>query len=175
MTAAAGLERNDYLATPSDTAAPTQPTRRGRYNSRADDPTLDARDGVRHVFRPSFRDLTGGWRCKAALTVQDQLKSGLTSTGPPTLSTVGTLSLYKALPLPGYSHSVFAVRAAGGYADTRANGYFEVGGVSGSTFQILPGIAIGGGTQTFGVRGFDPATLLGTERPLRGRLSYVCH
>jgi hypothetical protein len=160
VTAAAGLERNDFLATPSDTLLPLVDTS-GRYNS-ATIPTVTLAAAYATYSIPPFA-ISPEDGLSTAVTVQDQLKSGVTSMGPPTLSTVGTLSLYKALPLPGYSHSVFALHAAGGYADTRANGYFEVGGISGGTFQILPGIAIGGGAQTFGVRGFEPATLLGVE------------
>jgi hypothetical protein len=38
---------------------------------------------------------------------------------------------------------VIALRGSGGYADERANGYFLVGGVGGSTFEIIPGYVIG--------------------------------
>ena len=70
-------------------------------------------------------------------------------------------TLFKALDLPGYSHHVLAGRLAGGWADTKSNAYFEVGGLSGSTFQVFSGYTIGEGRRTFPVRGFAPATLRG--------------
>jgi len=50
-------------------------------------------------------------------------------------------------------------------------GYFGVGGVSGGTFQIIPGYAVGEGRVTFPVRGFEQSTLLGT-RAFSGSLEY---
>ena len=63
------------------------------------------------------------------------------------------------------------MRGAGGWADDNANGYFAVGGVSGTTFQIIPGYVLGEGFKTFPVRGFPSGTLLGT-RALVGSAEY---
>jgi outer membrane protein assembly factor BamA len=93
------------------------------------------------------------------------------ATGGQSFSTVGTASLYKSLDLPGFAHHVIALRGAGGYADERAAGYFSVGGVSGSSFQIIPGYTLGEGRKTFPVRGFSAGTLNGT-RAVTGSAEY---
>ncbi|MEO7104294.1 MAG: hypothetical protein ABI311_12935 [Gemmatimonadaceae bacterium] len=63
-------------------------------------------------------------------------------------------SAYKSLDLPGFAHHVIAVRAAIGGADRRSPSEFEVGGVSGSSVEIVPGITFGSAARTFPVRGF---------------------
>ena len=97
----------------------------------------------------------------AQFTIRDRLRSGETGHGSYSLSNVGILSLYKSLDFPGFAHHVLALRFAGGYADERSNGYYEIGGTSGSTFEIVPGYSVGEGRKTFGVRGFLPASLIG--------------
>jgi Tol biopolymer transport system component len=76
-------------------------------------------------------------------------------------SIVASASAFKSLPLPGFAHHVLALNVAGGYQDSRGTGYFEVGGVSGGSLDILPGYALGEGRRTFGVRGFPAGSLLG--------------
>ncbi|MEO7103860.1 MAG: hypothetical protein ABI311_10820, partial [Gemmatimonadaceae bacterium] len=63
-------------------------------------------------------------------------------------------SAYKSLDLPGFAHHVIAVRAAIGGADRRSPSEFEVGGVSGSSVEVVPGITFGSAARTFPVRGF---------------------
>ena len=48
-----------------------------------------------------------------------------------------------------------------GWAKTNAS--FEVGGVSGGTFQILPGYTVGEGRRSFPVRGFPAGALSGVR------------
>ena len=76
------------------------------------------------------------------------------STGVAGRSAVAIGSAYKSLDLPGFAHHVIAVRAAIGAADERSPSEYEVGGVSGSSFQIVPGISFGSAARTFPVRGF---------------------
>ncbi|HTR79793.1 MAG TPA: hypothetical protein VMH39_16870, partial [Gemmatimonadaceae bacterium] len=166
-TVAAGVQRHDYRATPDSLLALVDTS--GRYNP-AVIPVMTIAGGFAAYSIPPFA-ISPEDGLAAAVTVRDRLKSGFTSTGPPTISTVGTLAVFKSVPLPGYSHSVVALRGALGDADTRSNGYYQVGGISGSTFQIVPGIAIGEGAQTFGVRGYEPATLIGV-RALAGSAEY---
>ena len=82
-------------------------------------------------------------------------------TVPGTTSVVAQATAYKSLDLTGYAHHVLALRAAGGTQDNRGTGYFEVGGLSGGTLDVLPGYTLGEGRRTFGVRGFPAATLFG--------------
>lgn len=91
---------------------------------------------------------------------------------PVTRSAVGVISGYRSLPrLPGFAHHVLAARVAGGWADDAATGDFEAGGVSGGSVELLPGIVVGEGPRTFGVRGVPAATLHGT-RAVAGTLEY---
>jgi outer membrane protein assembly factor BamA len=58
---------------------------------------------------------------------------------------------------------VIAVRAAGGYADSRAITNLSVGGISGSIVDVGSGYTLGDSPRTFGVRGFSPSA----ERGIR--------
>ena len=87
-------------------------------------------------------------------TVRDRLTSGATASAGRASAPSDPAAIYKSLDLPGFAHHVLALRGAGGWADDNANGYFSVGGVSGNTFQIIPGYVLGEGRKTFPVRGF---------------------
>ena len=76
------------------------------------------------------------------------------STGVAGRSAVAIGSAYKSLDLPGFAHHVIAVRAAIGAADARSPSEYEIGGVSGASFEIVPGISFGSAARTFPVRGF---------------------
>jgi len=104
-------------------------------------------------------------------TLRDRFRSGVNASGGQSVSIVGISSIYKSLDLPGFAHHVIALRGAGGWADERASGYFSVGGISGSTFQVIPGYTVGEGRRTFGVRGFAPGTLVGI-RAFTGSAEY---
>ncbi|HEV8446652.1 MAG TPA: hypothetical protein VGQ44_07520 [Gemmatimonadaceae bacterium] len=133
-------------------------------------PTLTAALGYANYQRPPFSiSPEDGFQFNA--TVRDRLRSGPAGQGGASLSTVGILSLYKSLDLPGFAHHVIALRGAVGWADVNANGYYVVGGVSGGTFQIVPGYTVGEGRSTFPVRGFPSGTLFGT-RAFAGTAEY---
>ena len=105
-----------------------------------------------------------------AFTARERYRSDAPSTTA-SLSVVGTTSGYKSLDLPGFAHHVLALRVAAGWADRRSATAFEVGGTSGSTFGVLPGYEVGEGRRTFGVRGFDNASVYGTSA-VAGSLEY---
>ncbi len=91
---------------------------------------------------------------------------------PTTRSAVGALSGYRSLPwLPGFAHHVLAARLAGGWADDAATNEFQAGGVSGGVVELFPGVVVGEGQRTFGVRGVPAATLYGT-RAAAGSVEY---
>jgi len=125
-------------------------------------PTLIAAVGFANYQRPPF-SISPEDGIQFNTTVRDRLRSGPAGQGSSSLSTVASLSLFKSLDLPGFSHHVLALRGAAGFADDRADGYYSVGGVSGGTFQIVPGYSIGEGRSTFPVRGFPAGTLIGTR------------
>lgn len=80
-------------------------------------------------------------------------------------------SAAKSLPLPGFARHVVAVRTAYGVASEDASTPFALGGVSGTSLEVLPGLSIGGERRTFFVRGFAPGTAVGT-RALAGSVEY---
>lgn len=91
---------------------------------------------------------------------------------PTTRSAVGALSVYRSLPwLPGFAHHVLAARVAGGWADDAATNEFQAGGVSGGVVELFPGVVVGEGQRTFGVRGVPASTLYGT-RAAAGSVEY---
>lgn len=81
------------------------------------------------------------------------------------------MSAAKSLPLPGFARHVVAVRAAHGVASENAVNLFELGGISASSLEVLPGLSIGGERRTFFVRGFAPGTVVGS-RAIAGSAEY---
>lgn len=67
---------------------------------------------------------------------------------------VAAAKAYKSLDLPGFAHHVIALRGAAGYTDQETFSRFTVGGVSGSSVSLVPGVSLGDSRRTFGVRGF---------------------
>ena len=100
-------------------------------------PTLIAALGFANYQRPPF-SISPEDGVQFNATVRDRLRSGPAGQGGGSLSTVGILSLYKSLDLPGFSHHVLALRGAAGWADVNATGYYVVGGISGSTSRSFP-------------------------------------
>ena len=72
-------------------------------------------------------------------------------------------SVAKSLPLPGFARHAIAARAALGVTDNSARSGFAVGGISGSTIELLPGLSYGDPQRTFFVRGFDPSAQQGVR------------
>ena len=157
LTGGVGIEHRTHVTTSADVLAsidsggalgnPTFPSlilAAGFANTRFPPFAISAEDGVR-----------------LGVTIRDRTRTGVTGTGGQSFSTVGTASAYKSLDLPGFAHHVLALRGSAGVADARADGYYSVGGISGSSFAIIPGYVIGEGRKTFPVRGFPPGTLLG--------------
>jgi hypothetical protein len=68
---------------------------------------------------------------------------------------------YKSVDLPGFAHHVLALRLAGG-VETDSIDALGAGGTSGTSLELLPGYAVGGSAETFGVRGFPADAQLGT-------------
>jgi hypothetical protein len=147
---------------------------------------------LREALQPAFRELSSypsvrvaagfGNTRRPALSISPE--DGVSLSGslrqrwldgdvrPFTRSATGVAAAYRSLPwLPGFAHHVLAARVAGGWADDAATSEFEVGGVSGGTLEVLPGLAVGQGARTFGVRGVPAAAQAGT-RAVAGTLEY---
>ncbi len=78
---------------------------------------------------------------------------------------------YLPLNLPGFSRHVLATRAALGIAQGTSPTEFSVGGTSGQTTELLPGIAIGDPARAFSLRGVAPGAQRGL-RALAGSVEY---
>jgi hypothetical protein len=85
------------------------------------------------------------------------------STGVDGRSAVVVADAYKSLDLPGFAHHVIALRAAFGTADRHSPNEYSVGGVSGESFEIVPGISFGSTARTFPARGFPAGSETGTD------------
>ncbi|MEO7084005.1 MAG: hypothetical protein ABI442_16630 [Gemmatimonadaceae bacterium] len=168
LTGGTGLEYRTHSATPSDDLLSSIDTT-GIYG-RIAYPSLIGAAGFANYQRPPF-SISPEDGVQFNVTVRDRTKSGGNGTGGESVSAVSAASVYKSLNLPGFAHHVIALRGAAGYADDRAAGFFGVGGVSGTPFEIVPGYVIGEGRQTFPVRGFDPNTLVGI-RAFTGTAEY---
>ncbi len=145
-------------------------------------------DGLDPVFRstraePAVR-LSAGWSNTQhpllSISAEDGVSLGVTmrqrwldrGTESVTRNVVGTVSAYRSLPwMPGFAHHVIALRGAAGWADDAATSEFEVGGVSGGTLEVVPGVLVGEGVRTFGVRGVPVGTAFGT-RAAAGTVEY---
>ncbi|MDB4874581.1 MAG: WD40-like beta Propeller containing protein [Gemmatimonadetes bacterium] len=167
LTGGVGLEHRTHVTTPSNVLAlidsagalgsPTYPTLTGGAsftNTQFPPFAISPEDGI-----------------QMSVTVRDRTRSGAAGTGSQSFSTVAAASLFKSLDLPGFAHHVLALRGSAGVADDRAAGYYSVGGVNGSSFEVIPGYVIGEGRKTFPVRGFPAGTLIGT-RALTGSAEY---
>lgn len=73
------------------------------------------------------------------------------------------------LPLPGYARHVIALRATAGVADRKTTSEFSVGGVSGVSTELVPGVVVGDPARTFPLRGVAP----GVQRGIRALGSSV--
>jgi hypothetical protein len=91
--------------------------------------------------------------------------------GSPSTSVTGVSAMYKALDLPGFAHHVIVLRGAAGWADAHATSSFSVGGLSGTSLEVIAGLAVGAERRTFGVRGFPPSAERG-NRAFAATLEY---
>lgn len=70
---------------------------------------------------------------------------------------------YLPLPLPGYARHVLATRASVGVADLKTQSEFSVGGTSGLSAELIPGVRVGDPSRTFPLRGTAPGVQRGTR------------
>jgi hypothetical protein len=125
---------------------------------------------------PSLRGpyVSGGWSNARRPPLAISLENGIQISGfarqrwvtgesrPWSKEAIGALSMYRALDVGGYAHHVIAARVAAGWSDGIAPEVFSVGGESGASIEVLPGVRTGT-RRTFGVRGWNPASREGTR------------
>ncbi len=146
LTVGAEFEERDYGTSPGSLLPRLDPffAERHRY------PTLVAAAVFSNTQRPTLSISP-----EDGVTVTGSVRQRWEeSSGASGRSAVMIGSAYKSLELPGFAHHVIAMRAAIGAADRRSPSEYEVGGVSGSSIEIVPGITFGSAARTFPVRGF---------------------
>lgn len=84
---------------------------------------------------------------------------------------VASARAFAPVELPGFARHVVAIRAATGYTDENTASEFSIGGVSGLTGEVFPGVSIGDPSRTFSVRGVAPGVQRGI-RALAGSAEY---
>lgn len=84
---------------------------------------------------------------------------------------IGTARGYIPLDLPGYARHVLSARVTGGLADSRTATEFSVGGVSGLSADLAPGVRLGDPSRSFPVRGVEPDAQRGV-RAIGGTVEY---
>jgi hypothetical protein len=151
------MEWRDYRTDPAPAIDQLNPI----FRSSATYPAVQLSAGFGNTQRP-VRAISPEDGIMLSTTLRQRWLDG--DVKPFTRSAVGIASAYRSLPgLPGFAHHVLAARVAAGWADDAATSQFEVGGVSGGTFEVLPGIVLGEGARTFGVRGMPVAASTGTR------------
>jgi hypothetical protein len=163
----AGVERRDYLGDPASVLAMVDS---GGFFRAATFPRLTLSSTYARYLSPPFA-ISPEDGFTVAVTARERLRSSFNATGNASTSVVGALALYKSLDLPGYAHHVLGARVSAGWADTKTNTQFEVGGVSGGSFQVFPGYNVGEGRRTFPVRGFPAGAVQGI-RAVSGSIEY---
>jgi hypothetical protein len=157
ITAGTGVEQYRYVGVPNGTIQHIDTT--GVFRSRFYPRVLLGARYARTQAAPYSISPEDGFT--VAATARERWRTDVA--GSATLSVVSAATGYKSLNLPGFAHHVFALRAAGGWRDEQATDYFEVGGTSGSPVPIIAGYTVGEGARDFGVRGFEPGSLVGTR------------
>lgn len=157
LSVGGGLERREYFGRPAQVLTLLDT---GNLFRRADFPlAMVSATYARYRVPPFAISPEDGF--SAVVTARERFRSGFNASGGPSMSVVGATSLFKSLDLPGFAHHVLAARVSGGWADTRTNANFEVGGVSGGTLEVVPGYTVGEGRRSFPVRGFPTAAVFG--------------
>ncbi len=164
-TLGAQYELRDFSSdVDSALGAPNSLVRRGtRYGSFfASSSVSTARLGARGVSVEEGFTLSGStayrWREDDAL-------------GTGAWRSIAGMRHYLPLNLPGFSRHVIATRATLGVAQSSSTTEFSVGGTSGQSAELLPGVVVGDPSRTFALRGVAPGTQRGI-RALAGGVEY---
>ncbi len=95
-----------------------------------------------------------GWRVQANVRYRERTTGSLTNT-----QLVLRGSAFSSSRSRSFARQVFGARVAWGMqaGDDPVN--FSVGGVSSTAIEVIPGVALGGSSRVFQVRGYPPGTL----------------
>ncbi len=153
ITVGTELQSDYYKTSPSD----LQPRLNSFYSESHNYPTLVAGAVFSNTQSPTLA-ISPEDGITLSGSVRQRWES---STGTDGRSAVVVGDAYKSLDLPGFAHHVIALRAAVGAADHRSPDQYSVGGVSGESFEIVPGISFGSSARTFPARGFPAGSETG--------------
>ncbi len=160
----ADLETRDYRTSPDSVFAKLP----ARFQGTTSYPGLSANGLWSNVQRPTL-SISREDGIIVSGSARQRWRRGASSLSTRTF--IGSTAVYKSLNLPGFAHHVLSARVAGGVADGRAISSLSVGGISGSSVELLPGYGVGDASRTFGVRGFSPSAERGI-RAVSGSLEY---
>jgi hypothetical protein len=146
FTIGAEFEQRDYATSPGSLLARISDF----YSQSHNYPALVAAAVFSNTQRPSL-SISPEDGFTVTGSIRQRWESSVGASGR---SAVFVGSAYKSLDLPGFAHHVIAVRAAVGAADRRSPSEYEIGGVSGSSIDVVPGVTFGSAARTFPVRGF---------------------
>lgn len=109
------------------------------------------------LVQPAFAiSVQRGWRISATVRRRERLEGA----GGYTESVVRGAA-YVPLGVLGFARRVLALEAAAGALAGSDTVFFGVGGVSGGSVPMLPGVSFGSSQRTFPVRGFPPGAAVG--------------
>jgi hypothetical protein len=131
-------------------------------------PALIASAGWSNARRPGL-SISSEDGISASISGRQRWQYG--SSGSSTRSVIGVGTAYRSLDLPGFAHHVLALRAAGGITDARSPDRYSAGGLSGTSLEVFPGVALGDQRRTFGVRGYPVSAERGI-RAYTGTIEY---
>ena len=166
LAAGAGVERHSYGTDPSGIALRDS----ARLFGPASFPRLLLAMSWANTQRPPF-SISPEDGVSVGVTGRERLHSGFAARAGGSASVVALGRAYKSLPFPGFAHHVLSLRASGAWTDLRADDYFEIGGISSSVIEVIPGYTVGQGGRDFAVRGFPAASLVGV-RAVGGSAEY---
>lgn len=160
-----GEVENIHYSTAPDTLLPLLSS---FYSASHTYPALIASAGWSNARRPGL-SISPEDGVGASVSGRQRWQGG--SSGGSTRSVIGVMTAYKSLDLPGFAHHVLALRGAAGLTDVRSPDRFSAGGLSGSSLEVFPGVALGAQRRTFGVRGY-PVSAEGGIRAYTGTIEY---
>ncbi len=144
-----------------------------RFEYRTDPEPLRDELGIVPASNQRAVHLSAGWSNATSPALAISPENGISlsgfaeqrwSTGPLARAAtrlIATANAFAALDLPGFSHHVLALRGAAGWTEHETFERFRIGGTSGSSVTLAPGIQLGDSRRTFGVRGFPVQSVRG--------------
>ncbi len=152
----ASLETQSYAASPAPLLARIDSS----YRATSYYPTLIASGAWSNAQSP-ITAVSPEDGVTTAFTARERFQSG--NAARQTLSVVANATAYKSFDFSGFAHQTLALYGAAGFFDNKATDYLSLGGVSGSTIVLAPGVVLGEGRLTFPVRGFQAGSLVGNR------------